>query len=131
MTPIEKVKWLILNQVYKWNNQTLDYPLDNIQELFDSVENTDPDNLQDATSSVRCGEVETNIEPEYSRNFETKSVSYKLPDGSWVGWTYYYGGGKHASPEYVEWISDAYDLACVEEEKMIIIQTFTKLTGSM
>lgn len=131
MSPIEKVKWLILNQVYKWNNQTLDYPLDNIQELFDSVENTDPDNLQDATSSVRCGVAASNIEPEYSRNFETKSVADKLPDGSWVGWTYYYGGGKHASPEYVEWISDAYDLACVEEEKMIIIQTFTKLTGSM
>lgn len=124
MTPIEKVKWLILNQVYEWNNQTLDYPLDNVHELFD----LDPDDLQDAASSVREGTVETNIEPEYSRNFETKSVADKLPDGSWVGWTYYYGGGKHARPEYVEWISDAYDLACVEEEKMVIIQTFTKLT---
>ena len=49
-----------------------------------------------------------------------------MPDGSWVGWTYWYGGGKHAEPEVMDWMGEAYPLDCVEEEKMVTVRTFTK-----
>lgn len=74
----------------------------------------------------REGEVETNIEAPWSRNYESKSVAAQMSDGSWVGWTYWYGGGKHANPEEIEWMGDAYDLECVEEEKLVVVRTFTK-----
>ena len=49
-----------------------------------------------------------------------------MPDGSWVGWTYWYGGGKYGEPEAIDWMDDAYDLACTEEEKVVTVRTFTK-----
>jgi len=81
----------------------------------------------DIKSEFREGQVETNIPADYSRHYEAKSVAAKMSDGSWVGWTYWYGGGKHGDPESIDWICDAYDLTCVEEEKLIVVQTFTKI----
>jgi len=83
--------------------------------------------LQDESEEYRCGGVESNVTPEYSRNYEAKSRAAKMDDGSWVGWTYWYGGGKHGNPEEIEWICDAYYLDCKENEKTIIERTFTKI----
>ena len=81
----------------------------------------------DAVSEIREGEVETEIPCSPSRHYEAKSVAMRAPDGSWVGWTYWYGGGKHGCPEEVPWMEDAYDLDCKEEKKLVIVQTFTKV----
>lgn len=70
--------------------------------------------------------LETDIEPESSRYLEAKSVAKKLSDGRWVGWTYWYGGGKHANPEEIDWIPDAYFLDVTEEEKIMTVYTFKK-----
>lgn len=127
MTPQQKLKWAILSVVYRQNDMELPYPSDNIDALWDIIEEDNPDDLQDAKQDIRGGQAETNIDPEeWSRNYELKSVAYQLPDNSWIGWTYFYGGGKHGDPESVEWISTAYNLACHEEEKTIIVQTFEK-----
>ncbi len=80
----------------------------------------------DYESERRCGQVETGLPCESSRHYESKSVAAKLSDGSWVGWTYWYGGGKHGEPEAIEWLAYAYDLECVEEEKVVLVRTFTK-----
>lgn len=80
----------------------------------------------DAMNEVREGEVETGIPCEWSRHYESKSVAARAPDGSWVGWTYWYGGGKHGAPEEVDWVEGAYDLVVTEEEKMVTVRTFAK-----
>lgn len=80
----------------------------------------------DFESEFREGDEETNIPADWSRHYECKSVAAKLSDGSWVGWNYWYGGGKHGNPEEIEWMEDAYDLDCKEEEKTLIVRTFTK-----
>jgi hypothetical protein len=125
MTPVQKIKHAIIAKTYEWMEKEL--PLitdDNIDELYDDlVEN---DDHWDAMSEIRCGEVETDLPCEYSRHYESKSVAAKMPDGSWVGWTYWYGGGKHGDPEAVDWMSDAYDLDCKEEEKLVMVRTFAK-----
>jgi hypothetical protein len=82
--------------------------------------------VQDARSEVRQGEMETDLPCPSSRHYESKSVAAKLPDGSWVGWTYWYGGGKHGEPEAIDWIDDAYNLNCTEEEKMVTVRIFAK-----
>jgi hypothetical protein len=75
-------------------------------------------------SEFRPGEVETGIPTPYSRHYESKSVARKLSDGSWVGWTYWYGGGKHGEPEAVEWMEDAYALDVTEREQMVTVREF-------
>lgn len=74
---------------------------------------------------------ETNIDAPYSRHYESRSVARKLSDGNWVGWTYWYGGGKYGDPESIDWIEDAYDLNCVEETKTVVVKTFTIVENNL
>jgi len=39
----------------------------------------------------------------------------------WVGWTYWYGGGKHGEPESVEWMEDAYFVGVKEETRVVLV----------
>lgn len=80
--------------------------------------------LQDAVSEFREGTHETEIPTPYSRNYESKSVAAKLDDGTWVGWTFWYG--KFGDPEAIDWLEEAYDLEVKEEEKMVTVFTFTR-----
>lgn len=129
MTPQKQIKAVILAKAYAWAEKQLpELTAENIDEEYDAA--CDDENLrycvQDARSEVRAGDVETGLPCEWSRHYESKSVAAKLPDGSWVGWTYWYGGGKHGEPEGIDWISDAYSLNCTEEEKLVTVRTFAK-----
>lgn len=123
MKPEYKLKYAILNLQAEWDGESLPKHLseEEIEDLWDEA-----DCLHDATSEIRCGDVETNVPCDYSRHYESKSVAAQCPNGEWVGWTYWYGGGKHGCSKEIEWIPYAYDLDCVEEEKLVIVRTFTK-----
>jgi len=125
MTPYEKVQALIID----WAMRNSEYPAqpitdENVEELWDDLNMTDYH--WDARSETRVGTVETGLDCPSSRHYECKAVAAKALDGSWVGWPYWYGGGKHGEPEAIDWMGDAYDLDCVEEQKMVTVQTFTK-----
>lgn len=126
MTPQQKIKWKALQIDAEWNKTKLPSVNEsNIDDYYNAlVEN---DGHWDALSEIREGEHETEIEPHLSYHYETQSVASKMPDGSWVGWTYYYGGGKHGEPEAIDWVSEAYDLRCSEREDVVIIKEFTKV----
>ena len=130
MTPEQKIKHAIIVKAAEFSDVTLngDVTADNVDGLFDSL--VDADGHWDAVSEVREGDCETGLPCEISRHYESKSVAAKMPDGSWVGWTYWYGGGKYGEPEAVDWMGDAYDLTCAEEEKVVTVRTFTKIAGS-
>lgn len=128
MTPEQKIKALILAVIARWNEQEVPaITAENVDDLYDEA---DDDQLQDARNEVRAGEFETDISAPYSRHYEAKSVAAQAPDGSWVGWTYWFGGGKHGEPEAIDWMDEAYDLACVEEEKLVTVRTFSKISES-
>lgn len=124
MTPEQKIKHAILTvaaqQAGKIAPEVTDETID---DLYDEAE----DDCYDFEYELRQGEIETGLPCEYSRHYEAKAVAAKMPDGSWVGWTYWYGGGKHGEPEAIDWMDEAYDLACVEEEKLVTVRTFTKV----
>jgi hypothetical protein len=122
LTPEQKIKASIIDQCDGYFAK--DLAEDEIDTIYDELRDSD---IQDLTYYFREGEVETNIACEYSRHYESKSVAAKMFDGSWVGWTYWYGGGKHSEPEEIDWMSDAYHLVCHEEEKLVVIQTFSKI----
>ena len=90
---------------------------------YDSEEFSDA--FYDGRNEVREGEAETKLRCEQSRYYESNAVAANI-DGTWIGWTYWYGGGKHGEPESIDWIDDAYELDCVEEEKTVTVRTFTK-----
>jgi len=125
MTPEQKIKWAIMNQVAEWEKP--EPPVvnaDNVDELFDGLQ--DEDDHWDAQDEIRSGEVETGLRCEHSRHYEADAVAAKMPDGTWVGWTYWYGGGKHGQPESIEWMYSAYAVDCIEEEKMVTVRTFSR-----
>lgn len=128
MTPQQKLKHAILTVVARWSKQPLpEFSADTIDAAYDAA---DEDYLQDARNEVRSGQVKTGLDAEYSRHYESESVAAKMHDGSWVGWTYWFGGGKHGEPESIDWMDDAYALDCVEKQEMVTVRTFTKPNGA-
>lgn len=127
MTPEQKIKHLIIAKAFEWKEEPAPpITAGNIDALYEAEDGDDYE-LQDARNEIRKGEVETGLPCESSRHYEAKAVAAKAPDGSWVGWTYWYGGGKHGSPEEVDWMSGAYELACTEEERVVVVRTFAKV----
>jgi hypothetical protein len=127
MTPVQKIKYAIVSLYAELEEKKLgDITEANIDAFYDDLVERDEhwDAMREIRTSYDC---ETNIECEYSRHYETKSVAKKMADGSWVGWTYYYGGGKYAEPEAVEWVENVYALNCREEEKVMVVRTFEKI----
>jgi hypothetical protein len=99
MTPQEKINWLIMVTAMCMKGNLPNPP------PYPELPNIDipSDYLQDAKEQVRSGGVETGIaEHRYFRHYERREVAAKLPDGTWVGWPYWYGGGKHGCPEEID-----------------------------
>lgn len=123
MTPEQKLKHLILNRYAELADEPEpeNVTAENVDALYRAIEEP-----WDARSEVRGGEVETGLRCEWSRHYEAKAVAAKYVDGSWIGWTYWYGGGKHGEPDSIDWMDSAYDLNVIEEEKVVTVRTFTK-----
>ena len=130
MTPEQKLKWAVLLKAVDFENiaDPGEITAENVDQLYE--DNNQNWELQDARNEIRCGHEKSNIEAPYSRHYECDSVAAQMPDGSWVGWPYWYGGGKHGEPEAVDWMNHAYDLTCTEEQVMTTKRTFTKAVAS-
>lgn len=126
MTPTNKIKTTILLKARdEWGAILSKDPISVTEEELEMLYyNTD---TQDVSYEFREDEIVTDIKCDWSRHYESRSVAAKMFDGSWVGWTYWYGGGKHGCPESINWMESAYDLECKEEEKLVVVRTFTKL----
>lgn len=88
--------------------------------------------LQDIKSEFREGAMRTDLSYEGPIGrvvyyYECYEVAAKMLDGSYVGWTYWYGGGKHAEPGAIDWIEYAYDVDFVEVEETRIVKKFSRL----
>ena len=126
MTPEQKLKHAILLRQVDCDGLVLGDPVtaENIDALFES--NNEDYELQDAICAIRSGVIQTELPTPRSRHYEAKEVAAQMPDGSWVGWTYWYGGGTYGEPESIDWMDQAYDLEMAEETKTVVVRTFTK-----
>ena len=130
MNASQKVNCLTFAQYAKWWGDPDDFTLleslnsSNIDEIFNRY--TDDGELDDAINEVRCTGTATNLPTEYSRHYECYEVAMRALDGSWVGWTYWYGGGKHGRPEEIDWINYAYDVSVTEQVVTKTEYVFTK-----
>ena len=127
MTPAQRIKRHILlaatesDDDLSWGGGEL--TAENTDEAYESVL-VEADAHWDFESEFRSSGLETDIPCEVSRHYESDSVARKLSDGTWVGWTYWYGGGKHGRPEELEWMEDAYGVEVTEEKKLVTVRTF-------
>lgn len=125
MTPEQKLKWAVLAQTAAWSKEPApEYPCKNVDELYDAL--VEQGAHWDGVSGVRCGGIETGLPAEHSRHYESKAVAMQMPDKTWVGWIYWFGGGKYGEPEAIGWMHEAYDVNCAEEEKVVVVRTFSK-----
>lgn len=112
MTATQKLKRDILYILY--DKKTIATEED-VDRLYDEASNgEDCDGISDLENEFRSGEYETGLQTEYSRHYESKAVAMDMLDGTSVGWTYWYGGGKHGEPESIDWMSEAYDVEFTE-----------------
>lgn len=69
----------------------------------------------------------SNIEPEsYDRHYDSESRYVECVDGSFVGFLYWTGGGKHGNPMNIPFIEEAYDLK-LEREYTVTKLEFSKV----
>jgi len=128
MTPEQKLKWAILDKAARWSGTALP-PVtgDNVDALYAAL--VAEDGHWDARNEVRCSGVETGLARTVpymtARHYDHKEVAAKMPDGSWVGWTYWHGGGKHGEPSAVEWMDGSYPVNQREEPRTIIVNLFS------
>ncbi len=113
MTPTEKIMQAL---VFLTCDEHLDDPKA-IRERFDSLQ--DDDRMHDSTYLLRAGDATTGLPCDSSRHYESRAVAAEMLDDSWVGWTYWYGGGKHGEPESIPWMEDAYDVIMTEVPKIV------------
>jgi hypothetical protein len=126
MTPQQAIRYMILARYASWQSE--DLPVDLTGEQIDALYDNHPqlgNQLQDIANEVREGEHETTIPGPSSRHYDEQSVAGQAPNGQWVGWTYWTGGGKTGEPEGIPWMEHAYFLDCQEEEVKTIRRTFT------
>lgn len=79
----------------------------------------DTDDWHDVQEELRRGEVETGLSCDSSRHYSSKAVVAQMLDGSWVGWTYWFGGGKHGEPGSMPWMETAYSVIMREETRVV------------
>ena len=118
----------IMLSVMKCEHSDWKYNLNdgNIDEAYESL--IESEEHYDEENEFRSSGEETGIKCDGGRHYEAKSVARKLSSGQWVGWVYYYGGGKHGYPGEVEWMNEAYLLE-VEEKEVTIIKREIKKVG--
>lgn len=122
------------DQVVDADNKPLDFSLaEDIERLYSMARYcegvfVDVETL-DEEAKFRCSGEETNLPSESSPHYECVRVAKKLDCGASVSWLYWHGGGKYGEPDSIEWMSEecgAYEVECIEKEKIVKIRTYTK-----
>ena len=126
MTAVQKLKWIILLRAGLITDE--EWPTaDELERLY--AKHDGENDLCDARNEVRETGEETGLpDREYSRHYECEEVAAQCPDGSWVGWTHWHGGGKHGCPEEMPWIENAYDVRATDEQKLVTVRSFAVAT---
>lgn len=121
LTPEQHIKRHLIREVLEDDNDfKTDATLSTGAEIDEAWEILVETDLHwDYVSDFREGEERTGLGCEYSRHYEAESVGTRLSDDVWVGWTYWFGGGKHGDPDSIPWMNEAYFLDVTEETRVI------------
>ena len=121
MTAAQKIKWKIL---LGYGNEYLEEGVAITPEYIDESFAIAKKYI---CLSYRSEGIKTDLFAPYSRNYECEIVADEMPDGSWVAWPYWHGGGKHGDPGSIPWIEDAFEVETWETTK--VVRCFRKKVG--
>lgn len=126
MTAPQKLKWAILMTAYNGNGLVApDVSASTIDKVYEDHKSRTAGHEQvlgtigDVEYEFRDGVPTSLPQRECSRHYESYEVAAETPDGTWVGWTFWHGGGKHSEPEAIDWIPDAYFVEMKVEMKPV------------
>ncbi len=91
---------------------------------------TDPTNLNilaEAAEEFRGSGLDTKLSCADSNNYDSRAVAAEMFDGTWVGWTFWFGGGKHGEPSMIPWLEHAYPVTFTEQKQTIVVRKFRKV----
>ena len=122
MTPKEKIMLKIIATAQGWSDRFPERePSQSIEDYFSALqEGENGDSINDAINEVRCmGQITGLDRGQWSRHYEWDEVALEMSDGSWVGWTYWHGGGKHGEPQEIDWLDQVYEVKCTKETRVV------------
>ena len=124
-----EIKKQILIDALKYNKEDPAFEMPCDEELIDFYDDiSDKEGLIiDASNEFRCSGEDTGLSCQWSLYYKSEQVARRLDSGIFVSWTYWTGGGKHGEPEAMDWLESAYEVECIEEEKMVVVRTFKAL----
>lgn len=122
LTPLQKLRQLVIHRMTDDETEVPSSPAD-IDQQYELLCESDYDEVDEVQSDLRYAGIETGLTCEWSRHYESKAVAAQMLDGSWVGWTYWYGGGKHGNPGSIDWMEYSYDVEMREEVR--VLQVFS------
>ena len=125
------LEMLLSDNDYVKLQEGIELTLDNASDIYSDPEDYlegeyVEDAVYEATYDYRHTGEECNLSPKhYSRHYEVDFVVAEIDD-KWVGWHYWYGGGKHGEPEAIDWIEDAEFVDIESEEEVVIVKRVFK-----
>ena len=81
------------------------------ETLYESIRTSSlSDWLTDVREEIRGGKVRTGLIAESGGYAESEAVAVPVIGipSLYIGWTYFFGGGKHSEPEAIEWMQNSY-----------------------
>lgn len=89
----------------------------------------DMDIVREVINEFRESGEEIDNKVQQGRYYCYQDVAKKITGSNdlYLAWTYYFGGGKHAQPETVEWMEDCYLLRCKEVKETRVVKVFEKV----
>ena len=94
------------------------------EDLQEYIEGSDypEDYFTNELNCLRESGDECNIPPkEYSRHYEVDYVVKEI-EGKWIGWNYWYGGGKYGEPDTIDWVSDSEFVEVASEDVVTVVK---------
>jgi hypothetical protein len=89
----------------------LDFDEKQCEELYRSIlASVLSDYLIDVQEEIRQGKVRTGLIAECGGYAESEAVAIPVTGipSLYIGWTYFFGGGKHSEPRVIEWMENCY-----------------------
>lgn len=129
LTAPQKCKYLVLVTLNRWRkNEMPEFESgEELDALYKHEEENDDGYFQDARNESRNGTEASDIAvTEHCRHYEIDAHVSELPDGSWVGWWHFYGGGKHGEPDAYDWVGNSFDVKHTSEVVTVTKHHFSK-----
>lgn len=101
--------------------QLTELTAEEVDAAYEFIRESDfEDELADQKEEFRQSGEESGIKSrEYSRHYDNDEVATVLDDGTAVGWTFWYGGGKHGEPQAIDWMDSAYEVEVKQETRVV------------